>query len=340
MTRAAQLPGVVDALVAAGLVDAGRREEAQQVISGALAAPETARTSSRGLLVEIAAYVGGALVVASLVLFLAQQWTNLSDGGQVAALATIAGLLAVASASAARVGGGVAPLRAGRDDVRRRLTAALLTAAALAASVTVGRAVDLQVGQLTGNGSWPVLAGALTMLVLAALAYAFVASVLGQLAMLGAVFVAVTSGWSLFDEMQNSTLWPGLAFLGIGVVWLAFAERGYFTEVWLARAIGAGTTLWGAQFVRFGDDHNAVAYALMLAVSVAAFATYLRTVSWPYLVVGVLGITLVVPEAIIDWTAGSLGPAGGVLVAGLTLLGASLAGFRVRQEVTEAGPPA
>jgi hypothetical protein len=70
-------------------------------------------------------------------------------------------------------------------------------------------------------------------------------------------------------------------------------------------------------------------------VSVAAFAMYVRTVAWPYLVIGVLGVTLVVPEAIIDWTGGSLGPAGAVLLAGVTLLGASLAGFRVRKGVTE-----
>ena len=73
----------------------------------------------------------------------------------------------------------------------------------------------------------------------------------------------------------------------------------------------------------------------MLAVAVVAFVLYMRTVAWPYLVVGVAGITLVVPEAVIDWTGDSLGPAGGVLIAGLTLLGASLAGFRMRQEATE-----
>ena len=48
-----------------------------------------------------------------------------------------------------------------------------------------------------------------------------------------------------------------------------------------------------------------------------------------------LAVTVVVPEAIIDWTDGSLGAGGAVLVAGLTLLGASAAGFRVRQEAHE-----
>ena len=46
----------------------------------------------------------------------------------------------------------------------------------------------------------------------------------------------------------------------------------------------------------------------------------------------VLGLTLVVPEMVMDWTEGSLGAVGGVLVAGLTLLVASYAGYRLRAE--------
>ena len=328
------VPAVVEALVSSGLVEADRRDEAQRVVGGVLGAPDTTR-SSRGLLVEIAAYLGGALVVASIGLFLAQQWADFSDTLQVVVLAVIAVLLAVAGFVAVRVGGGYEPLRTGGDEVRRRLSAALLTAAAAAAAITVGRVVEIQTRSASGNGSWPVLSGAITLLVLGAIAYALVPSLLGQLAMLVAVFMGVTAGWSTVDEMQTSTLWPGLTFLVIGLGWVALAESGVFSEVWAARGIGAGLTLFGAQFVRFGDDHNDLAYLLMLAVAIGAFVMYLRRVAWPYLVVGVLGTTLVVPEAIIDWTEGSLGPAGGVLVAGLTLLGASLAGLRVRKEATE-----
>ena len=78
-------------------------------------------------------------------------------------------------------------------------------------------------------------------------------------------------------------------------------------------------TLFGAQFVRFDGQHNNLAYLVMLAVAVAAFVMYLRRASWPYLVVGCPRAHPGRAEAIIDWTEGSLGPAGGVLVAGLTL---------------------
>ena len=327
-------PQVVDALVAAGLVDASRRDDAQRVVSGALGAPQR-KVSSRALLVEIAAYVGGALVVASIGLFLAQYWAEFSGTVQVTALAAIGAVLAAAGFAVSRVGPGYAALRAGRDDVRRRLASALLTAAAAAAGIAVGRLVDLRVGGAVENESWPIVAGALTALVLAAAAYAYAPSVLGQVAMTGAILMSTTGIWALLDEDQADTWWPGIAFMAIGALWLAGAEGRLFREVVQARAIGAALTLFGAQFTLFGGDHNGVSYLLMFVASVAAFAMYVRQVAWPYLVVGVVGITLVVPEAVIDWTDGSLGPAGAVLVAGVTLLGASLAGFRVRRGVTD-----
>jgi hypothetical protein len=250
-------------------------------------------------------------------------------------LAAIAALLAVAGLAVSRVGPGYGELRAGRDDVRRRLTSALLTAAAAAAGVAVGRLVDLQTSEAAGNESWPIVAAALTALGLAAAAYAYAPSVLGQVAMTAASFMTITGVWTLLDENQADTLWPGVAFMAVGILWLLCAETRVWREVVEARVIGAALTLFGAQFTLFSNDHDNLSYLLMFLVAVAAFVMYLRRVSWPYLVVGVVGVTLVVPEAIVDWSGGSLGPAGAVLVAGVTLLGASLAGFRVRRGVTE-----
>ena len=328
------VPAVVSALVSAGLVDEGRRDDARRVVTEVLG-PPVKRVSSRAVLVEIAAYVGGSLVVASIGLFLARYWADFTGTVQVTVLAAIAVVLAVAGLAVSRVGPGYGELRAGRDEVRRRLASALLSAAAAAAGVAVGRLVDLQISEEVGNEGWPIVAGALTALVLAAAAYVYAPSVVGQLTMTAAIFTLVTGGWSLLDRDQADTLLPGLAFMAVGIVWLVGAEGGLFREVVQARAIGAALTLFGSQFTLFSGDHNALSYLLMFIVSATAFVMYLRKVAWPYLVIGALGITLVVPEAIIDWTGGSLGPAGAVLVAGVTLLGASLAGFRVRKGVTE-----
>ncbi len=324
-------PRVVDALVVAGLVDPARRTEADAVVTRALHG-EGRPTSSRSMLVEIAGYVGGALVLAAFGLFLAQYWSDLSDAAQVVALAGITLVLAAAGVLVARIGGGYTEMRTGHDEVRRRLTSALLLAAAVAAGITVGRQVEVL---QDGYSSWPGFAGGLVAAVLALGVYAVAPSALVQLVLAGASTTAIFSGLDLVDLMNDSTLWSGLALVALGAAWVAAVELGVFAELVVGRAIGAGLLLFGAQMVLFDGDHNALSYAVTAVVAVLGFVAYLRTTSWPYLAAGVVGVTLVVPEAVIDWTEGSLGAGGAVLVAGLTLLGASLAGFRMRQEVTE-----
>ena len=345
--------GVVADLVSAGLLERTRAEEAERVVARTLAgntardvpaavpppastpaAPTTvARPGTRNLLVEIAGYVGAALVLTALALFVAQYWADFSDAGRVVTLASTAVLLLAAGLVLARVGSGPAALRDGRDDVRRRLTSAVLTAAALAGALTVGLQLSLLVDD-PGSG-WPGFAGASAMVLLTIIGYRYVPSGLATAAIAVAGVTAVMNGWSAVDERQRSAVGPAVAMIVFGVLWLLVAERGWFRERVTGRALGMGIVLFGAQLPLSDGDHSNVAYAFTFAVAVAGFAMYVRTVSWPYLLGGVAAVTLVVPEAVIDWTGGALGPAGGVLVAGLTLLGASVAGFRLRQEAGE-----
>jgi hypothetical protein len=332
---------VVANLVGAGLLDPARSREAETVVAGSLrspgpsaapgASPAAERPTTRGLLVEIAGYVGGALVMASIALFLAQEWAGFSETVQVATLAAIAVLLAVAGLAVARFGGGYAELRSGGDETRRRLTSALLTAASLAAAFTVGQVVSNQVNDYAS--SLPVLAGSLTMLLLAPLGYAYAPSALGLLAVAAAGVTAIMNAWIELGDAGESSLLPSLSLIGFAVVWLLLTETDRFREPMVARTAGLTIAIVAAQLA-LTDSAN-VAYALTFAVAVAGFAMYLRTAAWPYLAVGVLGVTLVVPEAVIDWTDGALGPAGAVLVAGLTLLAASLGGFRMRKELEQ-----
>ena len=77
-----------------------------------------------------------------------------------------------------------------------------------------------------------------------------------------------------------------------------------------------------------------VAYVGTAALGAVAFWLYVVTRAWPYLATGVVAVTVAVPEALYDWVEGSLGAAGVLLATGVTLLLSSLAGLRLRHEVS------
>jgi hypothetical protein len=89
------------------------------------------------------------------------------------------------------------------------------------------------------------------------------------------------------------------------------------------------------------ETQNYLGYALTALVAGVCFTAYARIREWVVLAGGVVGATLVVPEFLYDVTDGSLGASGVMLVAGVTLLGGSLAGLRIRRTPDpDPGPPA
>jgi hypothetical protein len=126
----------------------------------------------------------------------------------------------------------------------------------------------------------------------------------------------------------------GLVVVGVGALWLLLAETGRWREVLPARVVGTAMLVVGAQ-IPIGSDHPWVAYVSLAVVALVGFTLYVVRRAWPYLVAGVAGVTLAVPEALLDWTEGSLGTAGVLLVAGVTLLAASLLGLRLRAEAEQ-----
>lgn len=318
---------IVDALIGDGLLDAARREQAERTVAAALTPAERPREEPHGgwpKLVEVVAYLGAALVVAAGFLLLMQQWDDLSETGRVLSLALVTVVLAIAGVIAMRAGepGGAA------DDVRRRLTSTLLTAAAGGAGLTVGYWLDLRLDPDWQDLYWPAVAGAAILATGAALVYLVAPTALGQLAILGGV---VTVATVLTDRIRDHEgVWVGTELLLIGLVWLAMAEARWFRELTVARVLGVAVALFGAQFPVIEGSVPWYGYLLTAGVVVLGVLLYLGRLAWPYLAAAVVGITLVVPEAVSDWTGGSLGMVGGVLLAGVTLLLASFAGYRLR----------
>lgn len=332
--RDARTLPLVRALAERGLLPPDRRAEAVELVDQVLASQAVESSALKRRVAELAGYVGGAFVVSAAVIFLAAQWGVLTSSERVALLAGIAMVLGVAAAAlVATADGGAAALRSGQDPVRRRLAGALLTGAAGSAAAAVGVLVDA-----AGHRSDPapaMLAFALLAL-LSFLGYVVAPTVLGQVAVAVGITTAVPL---LFDELGDvHALGVGLLILGLGVLWLIATERGLWREVASARVIGCGLVLIGAHVPVFAEGNlRWTGYLGLAVVAIAAFAVYVVRPAWPYLAAGVVAVTLVVPEALLDWADNALGPAGVMLATGITLLAASLVGFRLRRNVEVPG---
>lgn len=306
---------------------AGADERARAVVAGRLTAGEPTSGAGMSRLVEVVAYLGGALVLAAGFLFLMQSWDDLGDVGQVSFLAAVTLALGVAGGATVPRGAG------GAGEVRLRLSGTLLTGSALAAGFTVGVAIQVFSDADFQGVPWPAVAGGLVVTAASALAYRFSSTAVGLVGMLGGAFTAATS---LGSELAgDEALGVGLSVFALAVVWLVLTELDLFDQRTIARAFGLAAALMGAQVASFTGDQAWAGYLASVIVAGAGVWLYVVRLAWPYLAAAVIAVTLVVPEAVSDWTDNSLGVVGGVLVAGVTLLVASYAGYRVRKEATD-----
>lgn len=320
---------VVSALEARGLLDPARHEEATGVLD-TMSAGESLRTMTlRHLLAEVAGYLGVAFVVAAVAVFVAPRWLDLSLATRLGLLACTALVLGAAGLTLGIAGGGLRGLRAASGALRRRLVSVLLTGGAVAGAATATVALlDWAERGPTSREAYVGVGGFLTLAALAALGYAVAPTLVGQLAVAvglayGSVFV-----WQVLDLATVGRITGTLMVLGVG--WLALAEAGVWREQLPARLLGAAFVLAGAQALL--PDHPTWCYVLTAVAGVLAFALYAVRRAWPYLALGVVAVTLAVPEALLDWTTGSVGTALALLAAGVTLLVSSLVGLRLRRQ--------
>lgn len=328
---------VVSRLVGRGLVDPDRVEEAREVVRAALDDRTAAPAPLRRRLAEVAGYIGGSLVVAAAVVFLAEEWAGLSTGARTATLGAIAVVLFGAAVTVTLAGRRTVseaeaepvPDQAPERGVRRRLAGALGTGGAFAAAFAVAVLVEDRAPGLS-SATW--FAGGLALGVTAAGAYLLAPTALGQAGIATGAALALDSGLDTFLGSADEAHF-GVATLVLGAVWLGLTEHGLWWERSAGLTIGCVLLLLGAQLPVFGADHASLGYALTAAVALVTVVVYTRTRAVPYLVTAVAALTIVVPEALLDWTQGSLGPVGALLATGITLLVASLLGLRLRREI-------
>ncbi|MGO3205228.1 MAG: DUF2157 domain-containing protein, partial [Brevibacterium aurantiacum] len=330
---------VVDALITERLVDPADRERSLSVVAAALSTPTrpasdaASRRTKMPRLVEVLSYLGGAFVLAAGGLFFAQEWYGLGFGTRVTMLAVVCAVLGLAGAVIVRVSSESVDVHEPANDSRRRLAGTLLTGAALAAACSAGLVVDHWVDSTLEGIYWPAVVGGVVGLLTSMIGHRLAPTALGMLGMLASLLTAVLSFSSGYENHWTNVV--AFAMFLVGVVWLAVTEAGAFPAITLARSVGVATALLGAQLPVMEAYHPGLGYLLTLIMAVGGIAAYLKTTAWPYLAVAVAAVTLVVPEAVSDWTEGSLGVIGAVLITGVTLLIASFIGYRLWARPTE-----
>jgi hypothetical protein len=312
------------------MVPAERRDEAERVVAEAMGGPEAGPERLRSKLGEIAGYVGAALVVAAAALFVIEQWDSMSQGERVAWIGGMSIVLGVVGLVVSFVGTGFEGMRSEAGAVRRRLAGTVFAGMAATAAI----AAMLQADRFNpAEEAWIPVAGFGTLAVLGLLGYWIAPTAIGQAPVAAGLFGVIPALLSVFiDEGANFTTSMALLEISLAALWWGATEA----EFWRPREIGLiaafGIALIGAQMPVMAQERPNLGYLLTAVVATAAFAGYAFRPAWPYLGAGVIAVTLVVPEAITDWTDESIGTAGAVLLAGVTLLIASLASFRMHTE--------
>jgi hypothetical protein len=283
--------------------------------------PDGAEHGWSSMLSEVGGYVGATFVFAAAVALVRPFWSDLSHLARVFLLAVPAvALLAAALAIVYGPRPGTARSRDGGTP-RHRLVSAL----ALAGGALLGAAA----GVLTEDGS-PEQVVPAVLLVAWGLAYVLWRGSLLHVAAaagLTAEIVAAT------DRTTHSLLVTGLALVVAGTLWAGAAAGRLIQEDLLGIVVGGALAFAGAETVVAGDV-SWLGYVLLAAVATIGLAAYLRTHVVSALAVGGVALAVVVPQAVIDYTDGSLGAAGALLVSGLSIVGVSVAGMRLHKERT------
>jgi hypothetical protein len=308
----ARLNAALDRLVERGVLD--HTQVAAVLTEYGEPPAQPRREGIRRRLGEIAGYLGASFVIGATLLFLGEEWDALGRAGRFSILAVMAAIL---------FGSGLAVRSRGQDSVRRRLSSTLLTGAAAAAGFAVYVSLENAVANAT--------AASFMGLVVVIVGYLLARSALGQVGIAIGAFAVCASLLDLLKVTESH--WFGFTLLALGAAWAVLAWRHLVTEHRFALAIAVAFGLIGAQVIVLGDNQTQtfLGYAVTALVSAICFTAYAKIRDWVLLAGGVIGATLVVPEFLYDVTDGSLGASGVMLVAGVTLLGVSLAGLRIRR---------
>jgi hypothetical protein len=298
------------------LVRAGTLSADQAVaVRGALQISSTMVGRPGGVLTEVAGYVGGGLMLGGAFLLVSLNWQQLGRDRAAWVLLGYAVALVVAAVAAA-AGRVVAVGRGAASPVRRRLVGVLLALASAPAALAAGT---------WARGDEALVGGAVGLAVAVA-AYALVPGIPALLAM--TVTSGITAGAVVSQVHPVPRYGLLIAFVALGALWAAAAVATLVRPRWFGLAVAAIFGYIGAQ-VQLDGTHP-LAYTLTAAIALACFVGYWLDGSMVLLALGVVGMTIAVPQAVIDVTGNSLGAPFILLIAGGVLVAVSAVGLWLR----------
>ena len=319
---AAALSRLVDAGTLTPEQAAAVRREMTTTAGPHPAAGEPAR-SWTGVLAEVGGYVGAAFVLGAILVLTGPHWDALSHGTRVVVLVVPAVLLAVAAWWIDR------PARPARPEGARGRLVSVLVLVAGGSAAAAG-------AELSGGNRNAVAAA--VALAAWAVGYVLVRGTLLQLA------VPVGTAWLVFawaDRGEEQVAVAGLVLVVAAAAWAVLAVRGRLADAEVG-VISAGILGFvGAEAVIVADGELKPAGYLALAIAVVAgLAWYVLVKRTAALIVGTLTLAVLVPQFVLDVTDGALGAGGALLVTGLSIVGASGLGLRLRRDVPGGSVPA
>ena len=312
----------------AGLVANGTLSAAQAEAVRATLLTDTTPKPKRGrLIAEVGLYLGAALVLLGLLVYIGNQWGSLtkwSRGGLLTATALICIVVAIVivSASSARW----STLREPTNDATRRLVSVLLTLAVAALGGALASVVGQAHHDCAAFGCTLSERASFFLPLAAAAAFAFGLYVVvrwlaptpfSDLAWFGSALLLAGLLCAALADSGN------LVVIVIGVVGFAWAVLAAATDILASRSLGLALGLGTAAvtaviFAALGSGPHWIPLALLLIACVAA---YIATAQWQYLgaaaVATVGGAIVYVNREVADSVTGFVLV---VIIAGLLLV--------------------
>jgi hypothetical protein len=310
---------------AAGLVD---EDQAAAILAHEAAARSTggevlhARASERPTVAEAIGYVGAALVLAAVGLFLGQVWVELTVWGRL----VLAVLVTLASAGAA-----LGLVRSSAESLQRLVS--VLTVGVVAGGAWTTSIVVLDVAGVRDEPGAVVTAG--VAVVLAALGYGWRQRPLPQLTLFAAV-LALLGTVLAWLPVAPDPFWGGVLVAGCGGVWALAAAGGYLHPRVLASTAGSAVAVL-ALVVGSAGDHRLLALALATAVAAGLVGAAIASGGVHHLAVGAIGLFLAVPQLVVAWFGDAIGAPATLLLVGVLLVLLAVGLGRARREVVGPG---